>query len=129
MTAQDRERHRRNQERQNPALPSEGRASAASGQRDVWLARGLPAGTASGAVWLKRPMPNGQWPPDQRQPRDDSYRWWVRATCGHQGGAKQWAFYDEMCADVTGEAFRANPCWFTRCPDFMIKNEQRTARG
>ncbi len=121
MTARDRERHERNQELQNPALPSEGRASAST---DTWLARNIPS-ARPGVVWLKRPMPDGQWPVDQRLPRDDSFSWWVRSACGHQGGVRQWAFYEERYADMYQHLFRENPCWYTRCPDFMIKNNAK----
>jgi hypothetical protein len=119
VTAKDRERRARNQERQSPALPSEGRASAAS---DTWLARGIPS-RQPGVIWLKRPMPDGQWPADQRLPRDDSFSWWVRSACGHHGGVKQWAFYREADADQYELIFRDNPCHFTRCPEaIMIEN-------
>jgi hypothetical protein len=123
VTAQDRARHQRNQERQSPALPSEGGTSAAP--RGVWLIRGTASGPA-GVVWLKRPMPDGQWPADQRLPRDDSFSWWVRSHCGHQGGAKQWAFYEERYADMYEHVFRADPCRWTRCPErIMIENDGR----
>lgn len=111
MTAQDRRRHERNQERQNPALPTEGRASAVKG---VWLNRGDHIRQPS-VVWLKRPMPPDQWPPDQRLPRDNSFRWWVRAHCGHK--ARQFAFYLEKDADVYEHVFRDAPCWWARCRD------------
>jgi hypothetical protein len=62
-------------------------------------------------------MPNGQWPPDQRAPRDDSFSWLVRSHCGHEGGGKLWAFYDEKYADQYGGIFRENPCFYTRCQD------------
>jgi hypothetical protein len=72
-------------------------------------------------------MPNGQWPPDQRLPRDDSFSWWVRSHCGHQGGAKQWAFYREADADIYEHVFRENPCRYTRCPErIMIENNRRS---
>ncbi len=67
-------------------------------------------------------MPNGQWPPDQRLPRDDSFTWWVRSHCGHEGGAKQWAFYEERYADIYEQMFREDPCQWTQC---KIKNEER----
>lgn len=122
MTAQDRKRHERNQERQNPALPTEGRAPAVIG---TWLGTGRPV-DPSGVLWLKRPMPDGQWPVDQRLPRDDSFSWWVRSNCGHPGGAKQWAFYEEAYADVYEHLFRDDPCRWTRCPErIMIENEGR----
>lgn len=127
MTAQDRKRHERNQERQSPALPSESRASALSGHTRTWLVSGRPAG--DGTVWLKRPMPRDQWPPDSRRPRDNSFSWWVRSSCGHPGGIKQWAFYREADADQYAQIFRANPCHYTRCPQFMIKNDRRMSRG
>jgi hypothetical protein len=89
-----------------------------------WLARGTP--TQFGVVWIKRPMPDGQWPADQRLPRDDSYSWWVRSHCGHQGGAKQWAFHEEADADTYGHLFREDPCRWTRCPErIMIENDGR----
>lgn len=81
---------------------------------NVWLARGGRA-TPSGTIWIKRPMPDGQWPADQRLPRDDSFAWWVRSHCGHEGGAKQWAFYEERHADSYEEIFRADPCRWTGC--------------
>lgn len=125
MTAQDRARHERNQERQNPALPTEGRASAVSGHTGVWLIRGTPAGPPD-VVWIKRPMPDGQWPPARLLPRDDSFSWWVRSHCGHQGGAKQWAFTEERYADMYEHMFRADPCRWTRCPErIMIENDGR----
>ncbi len=71
-------------------------------------------------------MPDGQWPPDQRLPRDDSYAWWVRSHCGHQGGAKQWAFYEQADAGMYERLFRDSPCWWTRCPErIMIENDGR----
>lgn len=69
-------------------------------------------------------MPKGLWPPFDG-PQDDSYSWWVRSHCGHDGGARQWAFYDERSADQVAEAFVSNPCLLTRCPEFMIKNVGR----
>lgn len=128
MTAQDRARHERNQERQNPALPSEGRASAVSGHTGVWLIRGTPLKQLA-VVWIKRPMPADQWPPDQRAPRDNSFAWWIRAHCGHQGGAKQMAFYEEADADMYEQVFRADPCRWTHCPESMIQNDRRMSRG
>jgi len=123
VTARDRQRRERNEKVQNPALPSGGRASAVAGHTDVWLARNLPSGKP-GVVWLKRPMPDGQWPVNQRKPRDDSFSWWVRSHCGHE--ARQWAFYREADADLYGGLFRQNPCWYTRCPEFlMIENKGR----
>jgi hypothetical protein len=117
MTPTNRER---NQARQNPALPSEGRVSGVP--KNVWLIRGTPLGDW-GIKWLKRPMPDGQWPPDQRLPRDDSFSWWVRSHCGHEGGAKQWAFYREADADMYEGIFRADPCRYTRCVQrIMIEN-------
>jgi hypothetical protein len=89
----------------------------------VWLVRGSAAGVL-GVLWLKRPMPDGQWPVDQRLPRDDSFSWWVRAHCGHPGGARQFAFYEEGYADMYEWIFRENPCSWTRCPQYMIKNER-----
>jgi len=94
----------------------------------VWLVRGGPVGRL-GVVWLKRLMPDGQWPVNQRLPRDDSFSLLVRSHCGHQGGARQWAFYEERYADLYGHLFRSNPCWYTRCPDFMIQNDKRMSRG
>lgn len=91
----------------------------------AWLIRGGPAGPP-GIVWLKRPMPDGQWPPDQRLPRDDTFTWWIRSHCGHQGGTKQWAFHEERYADMYEHIFRADPCRWTRCPDrIMIENDGR----
>lgn len=86
-----------------------------------WVGQG---GTSApmGVVWLKRPMPDGQWPPDQRAPRDDSFSWWVRSHCGHEGGARQWAFYDEAVADQYEQIFRDDPCHYTHC---KIKNYRR----
>lgn len=122
MTAEERKRHQRNLERQSPALPSESRASARSS--GTWLSSGAPM-NKSGVVWLKRPMPDGQWPPRQDLPRDDSFAWWVRSHCGHGGGARQWAFYREADADVYEQVFRADPCHYTRCPDrIMIENNR-----
>jgi len=95
---------------------------------NVWLVRNFPAGRP-GVVWLKRPMPDGQWPVDQRLPRDDSFSWWVRSACGHQAGAKQWAFCEERYADMYEWIFRADPCRYTRCPHSMIENEKRMSRG
>ena len=120
MSERDRVRHLANQAKQNPALPSESRVPAVRG---VWLAKGTPA-TDTGVIWLKRPMPDGQWPPGQDRPRDDSFSWWVRSACGHDGGVKQWAFYREADADQYEQIFRADPCHYTRCPhSIMIKND------
>lgn len=91
----------------------------------VWLIRGTPLGRAA-TVWIKRPMPDGQWPPDRRAPRDDSFAWWVRSHCGHLGGAKQWAFHEEGDADMYEHVFREDPCRWTRCPErTMIENDGR----
>lgn len=91
----------------------------------VWAGRGDPI-SDYGVVWLKRPMPDGGWPADPKLPRDDSFSWWVRSHCGHEGGAKQWAFYEERYADVLEQVFRANPCRYTRCADrIMIENAPR----
>lgn len=78
-----------------------------------WAGSGLTA--PSGVVWLKRPMPDGQWPPDIRAPRDDSFSWWVRSSCGHPGGHRQWAFYREADADQYEGIFLDDPCRYTRC--------------
>ena len=122
MTARDRARRERNEKLQDPVLPSEGRAPAVAGRVGMWLARNVPA-RQPGVIWLKRPMPDGQWPPDRRLPRDDSFSWWIRSACGHDGGVKQWAFYREADADQYEQIFRENPCWYTRCPEFiMIQN-------
>lgn len=122
MNQRDRDRQKRNQERQSPALPTEGRAPAVTGN---WLGTGAPV-NPSGVMWLKRPMPDGQWPVNQRAPRDDSFNWWVRSHCGHQGGAKQWAFYEEMYADMYEHIFRDDPCRWTQCPERrMIENDGR----
>lgn len=103
-------------------LPSERTGAAPS---RVWLAKGTPA-TQAGVLWIKRPMPDGQWPVNQRLPRDDSFSWWVRSHCGHDGGAKQWAFYQEADADMYELIFRANPCRYTRCVErIMIENDGR----
>jgi hypothetical protein len=124
VNQRDRDRHERNQERQSPALPSEGRASAVP--RNVWLDSGAPLASSFGVVWLKRPMPDGQWPVDQRAPRDDTFSWWVRSHCGHPGGRKEWAFYEEAYADMYEHVFRADPCRYTRCPERrMIENDGR----
>jgi hypothetical protein len=75
-------------------------------------------------------MPDGQWPPDQRLPRDDTFSWWVRSHCGHDGGARQWAFRDEAAADMYAALFRGDPCFYTRCVDrIMIENNRRARRG
>lgn len=74
-------------------------------------------------------MPDGQWPPDQRADRDDSFSWWVRSHCGHTGGARQWAFYAESDADQYEQIFRAEPCHYTRCPErLMIENKRGSRR-
>jgi hypothetical protein len=88
-----------------------------------------PRAPSTGVVWLIRPMPDGQWPIDQRLPRDDSFAWWVRSACGHPGGQKQWAFYKLADAEQYKWIFRANPCHYTRCPNFMIQNDRRMSRG
>lgn len=125
MTERDRKRREANEARQSPALPSEGRAPAVT---RTWLIKGTPAGQV-GVVWIKRPMPDGQWPPDRTLARDDSFSWWVRSHCGHEGGAKQWAFYDERSADQVEQAFRGDPCRYTRCTDrLMIENDGRRPR-
>ena len=128
MTAQDRKRHERNQERQNPVLPTEGRASALEGHTGTWLVRGDKS-SQPGVIWLKRPMPDGQWPVDQRLPRDDSFSWWIRSACGHQGGVQQWAFYKESDADVYEWIFREDPCRWTRCTNRIMIENKRGARG
>jgi hypothetical protein len=70
-------------------------------------------------------MPDGQWPPDQSLPRDDSFSWWVRCACGHQGGVRQWAFSTEYGADLCERSFREGPCVWTRCPEYVIQTNQR----
>lgn len=126
MTAESRKRHERNQERQHPPLPTERRVAA---QTNTWLGKGTSS-AQPGVVWLKRPMPDGQWPADQRLPRDDSFNWWIRSHCGHQGGAKQWAFYEEHYADMYEQVFRDDPCRWTRCPErILIENNGGTSRG
>lgn len=112
MTAAQRAKRAANEARQSPALPSESRASAPP-------ARVM----ATGVTWLIRPMPDGQWPPDQSLPRDDSYAWWVKSSCGHPDGLKQWAFYLEHYARIYEHVFRSAPCMFTQCQT-KIKNEE-----
>jgi len=74
-------------------------------------------------------MPDGQWPPEQNSPRDDSFSWWVRSSCGHPGGLKHWAFHHRKDADTYEHVFRDDPCRYTRCPrQIMIENE-REAKG
>lgn len=80
----------------------------------VWTVRGDHA-RQPGVVWLKRPMPPDQWPSEQRAPRDNTFRWWIRSSCGH--AARQWAFYEERYADEYELVFRENPCHWTRCHD------------
>jgi hypothetical protein len=82
----------------------------------IWLDSRRPA-APSGVIWLKRPMPDGQWPPEQWRPRDDTPAWWIRSHCGHEGGARQWAFYEERYADMYEQVFRADPCHWTQCQD------------
>lgn len=90
----------------------------------VWLVKGTST-KRPGVVWLVRPMPDGQWPVDQLLPRDDSFTWWVRSHCGHEGGAKQWAFTDRGYAEQYGQLFRENPCSWTLCPEHIkIKNKR-----
>lgn len=75
----------------------------------VWLHSRRSVKGSNGLVWLKRPMPDDQWP-------TDGFRWWVRAHCGHPGtNTKQFAFYEEADADIYEEIFRANPCYWTGC--------------
>lgn len=102
-------------------LPSQRAGAAPLG---VWLTSGRPAGP-SGVVWLVRPMPDGQWPPDRDAPRDDSWKWWVRSHCGHPGGARQSAFSDRRFVDMYEQVFREEPCRWTRCERYQakIKNE------
>lgn len=127
MTARDRERHEQNRKRQSPVLPSEDRAEAHSGHTNTWLIRDVPSQQVD-VVWLKRRMPADQWPPDPKLPRDNTFGWWVRSNCGHEGGAKQWAFYREADANTYEQIFRANPCHYTRCPHSMIENDRRMRR-
>lgn len=93
-----------------PPLPSEQAGAVPVG---TWLGRGETVKT--GVVWLLRPMPDGQWPPDPRAVRDDSFSWWVRSACGHPGGVKQWAFYSRPDAVVYERVFKDNPCFYTQC--------------
>lgn len=97
-------------------LPSQRAGAAPSG---VWLGKGTPS-APRGVTWLVRPMPDGQWPPEHHAPRDDSFSWWVRSSCGHQGGAKQWAFYAEGYARLYEDIFKLDPCRWSACS--MIKN-------
>lgn len=83
----------------------------------------------SGVTWLIRPMPDGQWPPQQNQPRDDSFAWWVRSSCGHPGGLKQWAFYDLKYAQMYEAVFREDPCRWTRCPRRIMIENQKASKG
>lgn len=106
-------------------LPSQRPGAAPSG---VWLVRGGPVG-ALGVVWLVRPMPDGQWPPRQDEPRDDSYSWWVRSACGHPGGVKQWAFYEKRYADMYEAVFREDPCRWTRCPRCIMIENEKASKG
>jgi hypothetical protein len=92
-----------------------------------WIAGKGPAG-AAGVVWLVRPMPDGQWPPDWNRPRDDSYLWWVRSHCGHQDGARQWAFYEEGYARAYEAVFREDPCRYTQCPRRRMADNEREAQ-
>lgn len=78
-----------------------------------WAGTGMA--TPLGVVWLKRPMPDGQWPPDLGAPRNDEFLWWVKSACGHPGGHRQWAFYREADADQYEGIFLANPCHYTGC--------------
>lgn len=73
--------------------------------------------TAGDAIWLIAPMPAGQWPVDKNRPRDDSFSWWVRSHCGHEGGARQWAFYNRRYAVMYRQVFLDDPCRYTRCHD------------
>lgn len=107
--------------RRYPAPPPPPPEVAGAAPRGQWLASGRPA-DAAGVVWLVRPMPNGQWPPEHDAPRDDSFSWWVRSACGHPGGFRQWAFYREQDARTCEWVFRTEPCRFSRC--HKIKNEQ-----
>jgi hypothetical protein len=102
--------YRRRRETPPPApLPSQ-RPGAAP--RGIWLVRG-DAVRQPGVIWIKRPMPPDQWPVNIREPRDNSFRWWIRAHCGHR--AMQFAFYKEADADGYEYIFRDDPCWWTRC--------------
>jgi hypothetical protein len=66
-------------------------------------------------------MPDGQWPPERDAPRDDSFSWWVKSSCGHGGAMRQWAFHEQRDARMYEQVFRADPCRWTRC---KIKNEE-----
>lgn len=68
-------------------------------------------------LWWVHPMPAGHWPIDPGLARDESFSWWVRSHCGHEGGARQWAFYDRRYALLYERVFRADPCRYTRCHD------------
>jgi len=78
---------------------------------------GAPASDGGDAIWLIAPMPAGHWPVDKTLPRDDSFSWWVRSHCGHEGGARQWAFYDRRYAVMYRAVFLADPCRYTLCHD------------
>lgn len=104
-----------------PPLPSQRMGALPVGR---WFARDTPV-AATGVVWLIRPMPDGQWPPEQNAPRDDSFSWWVRSSCGHPGGLKHWAFYHRRDAEAYEQVFREDPCRWTRC---KIKNEESGSR-
>lgn len=121
MTERDRKRREANEARQSPTLPSEGRALPVT---RTWLIKGTPSSQPD-VIWLKRPMPRDHWPLDPSLPRDNSFAWWVRSTCGHEGGARQWAFYREADAAQYQSIFRTNPCHFSRCVNsIMIKNNK-----
>lgn len=111
---------------ESPPLPSEQRALAHAGNTNVWLVSRQPIKRTGGTVWLKRPMPDGQWPVDQSLPRDDSFSWWVRSACGHTGGGRQWAFTEERYADMYALVFYADPCrWSPGCQDRKRREENR----
>jgi len=74
-----------------------------------------PRAYSWGVLWTVGPMIEGQWPPDEYSPRDDSFSWLVRSHCGHKG--KLWAFYQRADAEQYERIFRGNPCYFTRCQD------------
>jgi len=102
--------------RRRPTPPPEPLPSQRSGggPTNTWLGRGDHV-RQPGVVYLVRPMPEDQWPPEQHLPRDNEFSWWVRAHCGHK--ARQFAFYEKRYADEYESVFRDAPCWWTRCRD------------
>lgn len=109
-----------------PPAPLPSRRAGAAPSR-VWLAGRRPADP--GVVWTIQPMPRNHWPLQTSLPRDNSFAWLVRSACGHPQGLRQWAFYELRDAQIYEAVFRADPCRWARCENYIKIENQRARKG